>query len=88
MNIATFVRAECCNHRKSDGCCWPNDDSCLVVDSKRCGYFEIAVLPIANQASPHGQEGNRYSDGLQHGRQQARAEYTAFQAQAEYTAQT
>ena len=79
MKLITFVRAECANLRRSDNCCWPDDRPCLVLDDAtggtRCGYFEKAVLPIAEQPSPRGQEVTRFRDGLQHDRQQAANEY-------------
>ena len=75
MNTTAFIKAECANHRKSDSGCWPDDEPCCVMDGKRCSYFEMCVLPIADQPSPHGQTGNRYAKGLQQQRQQARSEY-------------
>ncbi|MBL7186302.1 MAG: hypothetical protein ISS70_08240 [Phycisphaerae bacterium] len=41
--LTAFVRDECANYSKHDeGCLF--DESCKVMDGRRCDYFEKAVL--------------------------------------------
>jgi len=52
--LASFVRDECCNYDRRRGECLfeflqDGDPKCRVCSGDRCGWFEQAVLPIAEQ---------------------------------------
>ena len=73
MNLTTFIRTECCNHKQ--GQCMPNSHTCQVSRGLRCGFLERCVLPIQKQDPPLGQGQSRYSKGLQHERQDLAMKY-------------
>ena len=84
MTPAQFARDECANMLPDGAClgvtvgslldcgqpktCTPRD-CCLVVEGRRCDYFERVVLPLADHPSPSG------DPGLQQKRAYARQEY-------------
>lgn len=43
-NIKTFIKTNCCNYDGTHQWCLLNDEDCLVLNGKRCGHFERAVL--------------------------------------------
>ena len=38
----------CANYSSHYDCCSMSDEKCLVMEGKRCGYFEKAVLPTGD----------------------------------------
>jgi hypothetical protein len=48
--LRAFVLGECANSQPDDGCLF-RADGCLVVQGRRCRYFEAAVLPLLTRCA-------------------------------------